>query len=201
MCPVGPWLAYSRVKRYLPSAVTIVRLLLLVPLYGFLVPQPKPVPATVVLAIMGFTDFLDGFIARRMNAVTTFGKVIDPTSDRVVLIALAIILLKMNLLPELLILAVLLREVLVAITVLIELAIYRKRVNVIITGKAGTLGLLTGFPAALFARFYAGPAIRSATLAILWISTGLLYGALLSYARGLLALAAGGHGASKPMED
>ncbi len=198
---MGRWLAYSRFKNYVPSAITAVRLLLIIPFYHFVIPTPRPAAATAILAIMGITDFLDGFIARRTGAVTTFGKVIDPTSDRVVLVLLALILLRLKLLPSLLIDAVLLREILVAVTVLVELAIYRRRVNVITTGKAGTLGLLAGFPAALFASFYAGPAIRTATLAILWLSTGLLYGALITYAWGLLALAVKGRGASKPMED
>lgn len=45
--------------------------------------------AAVILVLSGFTDFLDGFIARNFNMVTEFGKLIDPIADKLTQIAVA----------------------------------------------------------------------------------------------------------------
>ena len=40
----------------------------------------------LVLMVVGVTDFLDGYVARRFHQVSTLGKVLDPVADRVVLV-------------------------------------------------------------------------------------------------------------------
>ena len=46
--------------------------------------------AAILLAVLGATDWVDGFVARRYHQVSTLGKVLDPVADRV-LVATAVI--------------------------------------------------------------------------------------------------------------
>lgn len=71
----------------LPNALTTLRLLL-VPVFAWLLlaehgtsPSHR-VWATVVFVVASLTDFVDGWLARRNNQVTTFGKVADPIADK-----------------------------------------------------------------------------------------------------------------------
>ena len=68
----------------IPNILCYIRLLLIpVFMYTFLSPANYAfwVPA-LILIITSFTDFLDGFIARRFNMITEWGKLIDPLADK-----------------------------------------------------------------------------------------------------------------------
>ncbi|MGD9957530.1 MAG: CDP-diacylglycerol--glycerol-3-phosphate 3-phosphatidyltransferase [Candidatus Nanopelagicales bacterium] len=71
----------------LPNALTLLRLLL-VPVFAWLLLREggddtaSRVWAAVVFVLAGATDFVDGELARRMNLVTSFGKIVDPIADK-----------------------------------------------------------------------------------------------------------------------
>ena len=71
----------------LPNALTLLRLLL-VPVFAWLLlreggdDSSSRVWAAVVFLIASATDFVDGELARRMNLVTSFGKIVDPIADK-----------------------------------------------------------------------------------------------------------------------
>lgn len=71
----------------LPNALTMLRLVL-VPVFGYLLLMDGGENATarwwaaVVFVVASVTDLLDGWIARKRNLVTTFGKVADPIADK-----------------------------------------------------------------------------------------------------------------------
>ncbi len=74
-------------KWNVPNVLTIIRLLLIgVFLYLFLVPK-NYIAAVIVYAIAAITDVLDGYIARKYNQVTDFGKLADPLADKLMLLA------------------------------------------------------------------------------------------------------------------
>ncbi len=78
----------------LPTKITVARILLIpvfVALYLIEFPYHMLV-ATLVFAIASFTDFLDGYLARKHNLVTDLGKFLDPVADKV-LVASALILI------------------------------------------------------------------------------------------------------------
>ena len=102
--------------------------------------------ATVVLAIAGFTDFADGYLARRLDQVTTLGKVLDPTADRILLAAAISSMVVYGAVPVWLAAVVLGREGTVAGAVLVLAARGAPRIDVSRIGKAATLGLMVCFP-------------------------------------------------------
>ena len=69
-----------------PNVVTFVRLAC-IPLYVWLLfGADQQTWAALVLAALGATDWVDGYIARRFHQVTTLGKVLDPVADRVLVL-------------------------------------------------------------------------------------------------------------------
>lgn len=75
-----------------PNVLTVLRFMG-VPLFVWLVlAQREYGYAVLVLAIMGGTDWVDGYIARRFNQTSKLGRVLDPAADRLALIAVAVTL-------------------------------------------------------------------------------------------------------------
>src|SRR5262249_36232407 len=96
----------------------------------------------------GATDWVDGYIARHWNQGSELGKVLDPTADRILLVAGAIGLLHIGMPPAVTVLVwiVLAREVLIAVaTVALGIAGAR-RIDVVWAGKAGTLAIMFALP-------------------------------------------------------
>lgn len=67
----------------------------------------------IVFVIAAFTDFLDGYIARKYDMVTTFGKFMDPLADKLLVLAGLIILLEMNVIYGWAVILILAREFMV----------------------------------------------------------------------------------------
>jgi CDP-diacylglycerol--glycerol-3-phosphate 3-phosphatidyltransferase len=82
----------------LPNALTLARILL-VPVLVVALTVETPGGSTiaaVVFALAAFTDGLDGYIARQRHSVTTFGKVMDPVADKLMIAAALISLVSLD---------------------------------------------------------------------------------------------------------
>ena len=78
----------------LPNSITLLRIFL-IPVFVWLYLEPTPERAIwegVVFATAAFTDFLDGYLARRSGQITNLGKLLDPVADKL-LVASGLILL------------------------------------------------------------------------------------------------------------
>src|SRR5579885_145123 len=78
----------------LPNALTIMRIVL-VPIFAVAFVMPGDVSRVVaflVFVIAGVSDWLDGFAARKLNAGSEFGRMLDPIADKV-LVAVALMML------------------------------------------------------------------------------------------------------------
>jgi cardiolipin synthase len=133
----------------IPNVISVVRLLL-IPVFLWLLwkPDSQPVAAALLLAFLGATDWIDGYIARHFNQGSELGKILDPTADRALLIAAAVALLTQDLSTpvNIMLWVVLGREVLIgAATVSLGLAGAR-RIDVVWAGKAGTLAIMFALP-------------------------------------------------------
>src|SRR6516225_9275269 len=129
----------------IPNGISLVRLAL-VPVFLWLLwkPDPEPVAAAALLAFLGATDWVDGYIARHFDQGSELGKILDPTADRVLLVAGAIALLAADLgtAVNLMMCIILVREVLIAAAGISLAVAGARRINVVWAGKAGTLALM-----------------------------------------------------------
>jgi CDP-diacylglycerol--glycerol-3-phosphate 3-phosphatidyltransferase len=82
----------------LPNALTLIRILL-VPVLVVALTVETPGGSTiaaVVFALAALTDGLDGYIARSRQAITTFGKVMDPVADKLMIAAALLSLVSLD---------------------------------------------------------------------------------------------------------
>ncbi|MEQ8859255.1 MAG: CDP-alcohol phosphatidyltransferase family protein [Pseudomonadales bacterium] len=82
----------------LPNAITVVRIVLVVPT-AWLLWQSMYVEALLLTAVAGASDAVDGWLARRLNAVSHFGAALDPVADKLLVAALVVILAVQGHLP------------------------------------------------------------------------------------------------------
>ena len=66
----------------LPNKLTMLRVLL-IPFFMVFMSLDNYLVAIIIFAFASFTDFLDGYIARKHNLVTDFGKFMDPLADKI----------------------------------------------------------------------------------------------------------------------
>ena len=72
-----------------PNLITITRLIISIILFiNFELTDFKPYILIVIISLIGISDALDGFVARRFNLVSKLGTILDPFTDRLVFILL-----------------------------------------------------------------------------------------------------------------
>ena len=129
-----------------PNVITMVRLLCIPIFLWLLFGAHRQTAAAVLLAVLGATDWVDGFVARRYGQVSTLGKVLDPTADRILVGTAVISIMVYGAVPLWFGLATIAREVLVSAMVLLLAALGAARIDVLWVGKAGTFGLMFAYP-------------------------------------------------------
>jgi cardiolipin synthase len=153
-----------------PNIISIARLLSL-PIFLWLLFGHHPhdrYHAAVLLAVLGTTDWVDGYIARHFHQVSTLGKILDPTADRLlILTAVAAILIDGSVPTWVGVLAVG-REVVVAGAALALAAAGARRIDVQWAGKAGTFGWMVAFP--LFLVGHSRVGWRHPAEALAWVA-------------------------------
>jgi cardiolipin synthase len=100
--------------RFLPNAICIARMLLVAPLVSLIV-DGRYEAALVVLLIAGFSDGLDGFLAKRFDWRTRLGGLLDPAADKLLLVSAFVSLSYVGLVPLELTLVVIGRDVLIVV--------------------------------------------------------------------------------------
>jgi cardiolipin synthase (CMP-forming) len=132
-----------------PNLITAVRLACL-PVFVWLVFGARDQgPAAILLAVLGATDWIDGFVARRFHQVSVLGKVLDPLADRLLVGTAVIVIIVHGAVPVWFGVLTLSREALVGAIVLVLAGLGAARIDVLWVGKAGTFGLMFAYPAFL----------------------------------------------------
>jgi cardiolipin synthase len=135
--------AVSKRLLTLPNVLSLARLLS-VPVFVWLFIAGHTDAAVVLYAVAAWTDFFDGFLARRTGSVTELGMLLDPLADRVFIVALAVALVARDALPWWLTVAVVARDVaLVSAYPFIDRRV-ASRIPVSFVGKTATAALLVG---------------------------------------------------------
>jgi len=160
-----------------PNAVTLVRLLCLPVFVWLMFGVEDHFAAAILLAALGATDWVDGYVARHFHQVSNFGKMFDPTVDRLLFFVGIVSIVIAGAAPLGFCLVVLAREVVVAAITVVLFLRKVEPVDVTWFGKAGTFALMCAFPL-----FLAGSSDVSfaSTLTLLGWLTG-IPGVVLSY--------------------
>jgi cardiolipin synthase (CMP-forming) len=98
----------------LPNILSFFRLAL-VPVFLAFIIVGEDALALLVLIVSSITDFLDGFLARRLNQVSRLGQLLDPAADRLYIFAALIGLAWREVLPWWLVAVILARDVMLAV--------------------------------------------------------------------------------------
>ena len=129
-----------------PNLITLVRLLCIPVFVWLLFGRDDRAASAWLLAALGSTDWVDGWVARRFGQVSEFGKLFDPAVDRLMfLVAIPAILIDGSV-PWWVAVLVLAREGLVAVAALGLGAAGVERFDVTWEGKTGAFLLMFAFP-------------------------------------------------------
>ena len=140
--PVEP---VSTAIRTVPNAVTLARLLLM-PLCAYLLATGRFGWGIALTAVVGSTDWVDGWLARRTGQVSRLGQLLDPLADRLLIVSVAIALVIQDVVPWQAAVLLLARD----LVLLCAWPLLKRRgiepPEVILLGKAATLVLLIALP-------------------------------------------------------
>jgi cardiolipin synthase len=162
----------------IPNVISFVRLLC-VPWFAYLLFGTEPrnrYGAAFLLAVLGCTDWVDGYIARHFDQGSTLGKVLDPIADRLLLLVGVGGILIDGSVPAWVAILALAREALVAVAAVVLAAMGARRIDVQWWGKAGTFGLMVAFPLFLTSHSTAPWADLAGNLAWIAAIPGLVFG-------------------------
>ena len=174
-----------------PNVISLARLAALPLIYLDLV-GGRETRALVLLAVFAATDWLDGYLARRLNQVSRLGALLDPISDRALFIVVGVGFVVAGIVPLWAIVVLLLRDGMVTLVGGVLLLRGAKTPEVTRIGKVSTFGLmfaLVGFLlAAVVGDGAAAPdrVVQTISWVVFAVSIVLHYVSALGYARTVL---------------
>jgi cardiolipin synthase len=165
-----------------PNAISAVRLVL-IPIFAWLFLRgTNDGFAVALMVIIGVSDFLDGFIARRFDQVTKLGKILDPIADRAAVIVIMLAMVFRGTVSAAVAVVILLRDAIVSVVFPLLEAKGYPRIPVNRTGKNATALIFSGMAVAVV-----GIAVPSIAAACKTVSAALLViGAFLYWAAAAL---------------
>ncbi|MFI2102362.1 CDP-alcohol phosphatidyltransferase family protein [Isoptericola sp. NPDC019693] len=168
----------------IPNLVSLLRLAL-VPVFAVLIVVGEDVWALGVLAFSGFTDWLDGVLARRLHQVTRLGQMLDPAADRLFIFVTLIGLTWRDVIPLWILVVIVARDLMLACLLPVLARHGYGPLPVSFVGKAGTFALLYAFPLLLLATAPGGlgAAAHVVGWAFTWWGVGLYWVAGVQYVR------------------
>lgn len=166
------------VLRNIPNALTITRLLLITPFIIALHNQ-EYLPAFYLFILAGFTDCLDGWLARTFNCQSPFGTFIDPVADKLLIICSFISLALIAKLPWWLVFLVFLRDLTISVGVIAWFAfiMQRPQLRATFVSKINTVMQLLLVTLSLFelAFFIIVPWLHHALIILTTVSTAISF--------------------------
>ncbi len=171
-----------------PNAISLARLLLM-PVCAWLLATEHYASGLVLTALVGATDWVDGWLARRIGQVSRVGQLLDPFADRLLIASVTIALLVRGVLPWPAVALLIGRD----LVLLAGWPILKRRgvepPEVVWVGKAATFDLLCALPLLVMGAttWVVAPVAHALGLALLWLGVALYYVAGVVYVRMALA--------------
>ncbi|MDE0235812.1 MAG: CDP-alcohol phosphatidyltransferase family protein [bacterium] len=182
-----------------PNVISVLRLGCVPVFCVLLLGMGNRAGAAILLGVLGATDWVDGYIARRFNQVSELGKILDPTADRLMFLAAVVAMMVDGSLHAAFGVTMLVREAVVSLATVVLGAMGARRIDVTWTGKTATFGLMFALPFLLLgdSSVGGGAALRGVGWGLGIPSLALSYYAAIEYIpRARRALAEGRAGAS-----
>lgn len=138
--------------KHVPNILTVVRFIL-IPAIIISILNEQYITAFVILTLSGLTDVLDGYIARKYNFITNFGKLIDPLADKATQVAILTTLAFKEIIPMWIIIVIFVKEL-----VLIAGASFLYGKELVVSskwfGKLATVLFYIAIVSSLFIRYF-----------------------------------------------
>lgn len=128
----------------IPNLLTFFRLTFLP--FFVVIALHSPMTGAILAAALGATDFLDGWIARRFNQESELGRILDPISDRALVLVSFIVFIIVGALPLWYVLTVGFREILITLGTIIVFFSKRVRLDINMMGKISAFAAMTATP-------------------------------------------------------
>ena len=167
---------------HIPNILTAFRLLLVPPVVMLML-KDEFLPALVLFAVAGFSDALDGFLARRYHWTSRIGGLMDPLADKLLMVSSYITLGWLGLIPSWLVALVILRDLVIVTGAII----YNARIEQVeatpsIVSKLNTLAQILLVLSVLFSQavvelpvWWIDTLIYSVLVTILWSGFGYVW--------------------------
>ncbi|WP_243062866.1 CDP-alcohol phosphatidyltransferase family protein [Humibacter sp. RRB41] len=165
----------------IPNCLSFFRLAL-VPIFLWFVIVGWDAWALVVLIVASVTDFLDGYLARRLGQVSRLGQLLDPAADRLYIFAALIGLAWRDLLPWWLVAVIIARDVMLLVLGIVLANHGHGPLPVHHLGKIATFALLVALPVLMLGEAF--PVLSWASQPVGWAVA--LWGAFLYWWAGVL---------------
>ncbi len=162
----------------IPNVLTMIRLIL-IPVFVivfFNVDESPKIAALCIFAAASLTDFLDGFLARKLNQITDFGKLFDPLADKVMVLTALICQAISGVFPWVAIAIVLCKELYMVLG-----GIFMLSKNVVVYSNIAGKAAQVCFIIALILSFFHDKLDPQWDVIVLWITVGLALLAMVVY--------------------
>lgn len=138
--------AESRNVLTVPNFITTTRLASMPVFLWLLFGRDDNAQAALLLGVLGITDWVDGWVARRFNQRSSFGAIFDPTTDRILFIVGTGAVLVSGAVPLWFGLAIVVRECVVSLVMVVATLFGMRRFEVSLLGKRYTFLLMMAVP-------------------------------------------------------
>ena len=129
-----------------PNLFTALRAICIPIFVWLLVSQDRVIEASWLLAALGATDWVDGYLARKLDQTTRFGMIFDPVTDRVLFLVAAPLVAIFGDVPWPIVVLTLVREIIVVAIAAAVWLKYKKALKVSWAGKTGAFFLFFAYP-------------------------------------------------------
>ncbi len=152
----------------IPNVLSYLRVVVFLPLSLGLIISEQYVWSLIALFILGSTDWLDGYLARRLNQLSDLGRELDPISDRASILLISLTLVFTGIMPwEFMAIIIAVDAIMAVLAIVLFKGYPTTQVNLI--GKARTAVLLLGLPMLLLGEAAHSPGWRTAALIVVSI--------------------------------